>query len=84
MVELDIKFSDAYDWELHPNFSQLTTEKKIVKGRRAAKIVTVSEDMSVSKTSDGQSSAKNKDQTEEMDDLPPFAAAEFDKNELGF
>ena len=86
MVELEVKFSDPYDWELNPNLSLLKTIKKFVKGKRTVKYVTVSEDMSVSKTCEPQSSAMNKEITaiEELDDSAPFAAAEFEKNELGF
>ena len=86
MIELDVKFSDPYDWESHPNFNLLKTIKKIVKGRKTTKVVTVSEDMSVSKTCEQPSSGKNKDHTatDESDDSAPFAASEFEKNELGF
>lgn len=88
MQELGIKHIDPFDWEVLPNYNQLTTEKKTVKGRKA-KIVTVSEDQSIAKTAEQQLSGTSKDgkdptQSEDCEDKPPFATTEFEKNEIGF
>ena len=82
-----MKHSDPLDWELVPNYKELTTEKKIIKGRKA-RIVTVSEDQSVARTAE-QLSGNGKDGksptvSEENEEKPPFAPTEFEKNEIGF
>uniref|UniRef100_A0AC34F9K3 Protein kinase domain-containing protein n=1 Tax=Panagrolaimus sp. ES5 TaxID=591445 RepID=A0AC34F9K3_9BILA len=86
MVDLGVKHADQFDWELLPNYNQLTTEKKPSRAARRTKIITVSEDVSIAKTT--ESSGKHRKdptvQSEESDDKPPFNPAEFEKNELGF
>lgn len=85
MVDLEIKHSDLFDWEKQPNYSQLTTEKKPSKGRKA-KIITVSEDVSVAIIAEGSGKGMKDPtvQSEESDEKPPFAPGEFERNELGF
>uniref|UniRef100_A0A914YR93 Protein kinase domain-containing protein n=1 Tax=Panagrolaimus superbus TaxID=310955 RepID=A0A914YR93_9BILA len=92
-----IKYSDLYDWEIErrpKGYGTAGSTDKLKGGklrRKISKILTVSEDVSMQKTShvgEAQVSASINDKTSMQDESdekqPPFSAEEFEKNELGF
>uniref|UniRef100_A0A914Q0E9 Protein kinase domain-containing protein n=1 Tax=Panagrolaimus davidi TaxID=227884 RepID=A0A914Q0E9_9BILA len=75
MLDLEIKHSDKFDWEKQLNDSQLT---KLVKKPSSTPKSPKTADISVKGATDPTV------QSEEYEDKPPFTAAEFEKNELGY
>uniref|UniRef100_A0A914QX78 Non-specific serine/threonine protein kinase n=1 Tax=Panagrolaimus davidi TaxID=227884 RepID=A0A914QX78_9BILA len=88
-----IKHSDLFDWEIEKRpagHGAQSTEKVNKTGKfrkRISKIITVSEDVSMqktSKTSVASSAAVEGTQDEAEEKQTPFSTKEFEKNELGF
>jgi len=79
----NISYSDPFDWEM---LGLSITPGKSKFKKKLSKITTVSEDVSITRTVDKDSTAKTKEQTaEEPVDANqlPFASETFSKNELG-